>query len=155
MVDKLALVSKVLLDQRFLELKQENEQLKLQLFWKEYNRKALKKAMIRANLLGGYFCMCGGCCENMGPRPCTFKPWFEETVRACGLTFGPNDDDERDNEFDAILGMDYHLINIKSNRWGTPIYGAKLAKAKSVLDLELQKLAALFKALASANILEY
>ena len=32
-VDRLALVSKILLDQRFLELKRENERLTLSLFW--------------------------------------------------------------------------------------------------------------------------
>jgi hypothetical protein len=53
MVDKLALVSKVLLDQRFLELKQENEQLKLQLFWKEYNMFRLVKLISMANRYGG------------------------------------------------------------------------------------------------------
>ena len=44
-VERLALVSKILFDTRLLELKRENEALKLKLFWKEHNPSHLKAAM--------------------------------------------------------------------------------------------------------------
>ena len=44
-VDRLALVCKVLLDARFLELKRENERLKLSLFWVDHSINTLKKLM--------------------------------------------------------------------------------------------------------------
>jgi hypothetical protein len=44
-VDRLALVSKVLLDSRFLELKRKNERLTLSLFWVDHSINTLKKLM--------------------------------------------------------------------------------------------------------------
>ena len=115
-VERLCMVAKVLMDMRLLELKRENEELKLKLFWKEHNPSMLKQAMAAANKgEGGPACSClacivGGRCENgtRGYAPyanvheydhhfvlsaqdrchlrCQFKPWFEERIRESGMS---------------------------------------------------------------------
>ena len=150
MVDKLALVSKVLLDQRFLELKQENEQLKLKLFWKEYNTFRLVKLISLANRYGGPNCPCALCTRHPHVEvPCTFTPWFEEKLLACGLTFAPYGVSGQQHDAGLVYNVDHHLlyINIEFSVWVAPTYGTKLWKATSVSDPELQKLVALFRML--------
>ena len=115
-VERLSLVAKVLMDTRLLELKRENEELKLKLFWKDHNPSMLKKTMAAANKAeGGPRCAClacivGGRCVNgtqgFAPYPfvheydhhfvlsahdrchlrCQFKPWFEERIRESGMS---------------------------------------------------------------------
>lgn len=115
-VERLSLVAKLLMDTRLLELKRENEQLKLKLFWKEHNPCMLKQAMTVANNREGgpacrcLACMVGGRCDNfirgyqpyafaheydhqlvMSPHDhchlvCQFKPWFEERIRKSGMS---------------------------------------------------------------------
>jgi hypothetical protein len=114
-VERLALVAKVLMDTRLLELKRENEELKLKLFWKEHSPSMLMQAMSAANKMGGgprcacLACIVGGCCEDgtRGFAPyafayeydkhlvmsqsdrchlrCQFKPWFEQKIREAGI----------------------------------------------------------------------
>ena len=115
-VERLSLVAKVLMDTRLLELKRENEELKLKLFWTEHNPRMLKQAMTVANVrVGGPRCAClacivGGRCEDgtrgFAPYPfvhqyddhvimsqhdrchlkCQFKPWFEGKIRESGMS---------------------------------------------------------------------
>ena len=115
-VERLSLVSKVLMDTRLLELQRENEELKLKLFWTEHNPSMLKQAMAVANrMVGGPRCAClacivGGRCEDgtrgFAPYPfahayddhlvmsqydrchlqCQFKPWFENKIREAGMS---------------------------------------------------------------------
>jgi hypothetical protein len=115
-VERLSLVAKVLMDSRLLELKRENEELRLKLFWKDHSPSMLKAAMAVANkVAGGPRCAClacivGGRCED-GTRGfasypfahvydeqlvmsqcdrchlrCQFKPWFEEKIREAGMS---------------------------------------------------------------------
>ena len=115
-VERLSLVAKVLLDTRLLELKRENEELKLKLFWKDHNPSMLKQAMAVVNTVeGGPRCAClacivGGRCANgtQGYAPyafaheydhqlvmsahdichlrCQFKPWFEQKIAESGMS---------------------------------------------------------------------
>jgi hypothetical protein len=117
-VERLSLVAKVLMDTRLLELKRENGELKLKLFWKEHNPSMLRQAMAAANMVeGGPRCAClacivGGRCANgtrgFAPYPfaheydghlvmspydrchvrCQFKPWFEDRIGAAGMSVG-------------------------------------------------------------------
>jgi hypothetical protein len=48
-VHRLALVPKLLLDREVIQLRGENERLRLQLFWRDHNAKKLSKAMAAAN----------------------------------------------------------------------------------------------------------
>jgi hypothetical protein len=91
-VDRLAVVCKVLLDTRVLELRRENEALKLRLFWKEHGPEQLKAAMRMANAAaGGPGCGCLGCkvggrnelafSNVAGKDACAFKAWFEAILK--------------------------------------------------------------------------
>jgi hypothetical protein len=132
-VERLALVAKVLMDTRLLELKRENEALKLQLFWRDHNPSMLRQAMAAANMVeGGPRCAClacivGGRCADgtrgFAPYPvaaeydfqlvmstydrchlrCQFKPWFEAQIREAGMRVGV-DAVQDDNSTSAIWG---------------------------------------------------
>jgi hypothetical protein len=163
-IDKLALVTKVLMDRRFLELKEENEALKLKMFWHTHSIKKLKKAMIEGNLSGPQ-CKCPNCIydglageieiKDVQQRVCGFKPWFVEKVISCGLTIGGHGGElNRAGHMSCTHGpvytYDYHILSFdydNSRSWSSTTYGTKLWKAKSVSDPELQKLVALFKAI--------
>jgi len=115
-VERLSLVAKVLMDTRLLELKRENEELKLTLFWKEHSPCMLKQAMRQANA-GGPQCAClacivGGRCDSgtLGYAPyhfvqqyddhlvmtptdrshirCQFKPFFEQKIAEQDMSVG-------------------------------------------------------------------
>ncbi len=55
-VHRLALVSKLLLDREVIQLRAENERLRLELFWKDHTVEKLREAMVAANQ------------SNMGPK---------------------------------------------------------------------------------------
>ena len=161
-IDKLVLVSKLLIDQRFLELKQENEGLKLELFWKKYNVAKLKREMESWNLLCGPQCKCIKCCggglagdyelEDIQQRVCGFKPAFEGLATVHGLMLGnaSHSADKRlphvsNDKYGGVFDIDAHIIQEHYGLgWN---YGAKLWKARSVSDPELKKLVALFEAM--------
>ena len=173
-VDTLALVSKVLLDTRFLELKRENEDLKLKLFWVDHSINTLKKLTFRANnRAGGPRCRCR-CCTRAKRRwrtalhgyddegddeACKFGPWFEQIVQEHGLSFAVSGNDDKhfpcdaDREWYPMPDADVHFLLFSSQRepvtsWCTWVYGAKLWKAQTTQDAGLLKLTALFKTLS-------
>jgi len=173
-VDRLALVSKILLDQRFLELKRENERLTLILFWIDHSINTLKKLMFRANNReGGPRCRCR-CCIRAKRRwhtildgyddepedtECKFGPWFEKIVQEHGLSFTASGEDdnpfpcEADRESYPMPDVDVHFLLFPSEcvsvtSWCLWVYGAKLWKAQTTQDPGLLKLSALFKTLA-------
>jgi hypothetical protein len=158
-------VCKVLLDSRVLELRRENEALKLKLFWKEHGPEQLKAAMRAANgAAGGPGCGCLGC-EVSGrhesdhgempvKKPCAFKAWFEATLRelemvvAVGLPAGAVwvDGSVVDSGND-VLDDGAHFTNLGADDWVAWTYGSRLWKAASVRDPELAKLEGLFRTL--------
>ena len=174
-VERLSLVAKVLMDTRLLELKRENEELKLKLFWRDHNPSMLRQAMAVANMVnGGPRCSClacivGGRCANgtrgfapyafaheyehqlvMTPHDrchirCQFKPWFEEKIREAGMSVG----------FDALRDDGQHFSNLGSVDWNTFVYGSRLWKASSTADPELGKLEKLFHALTLPDLDEF
>ena len=110
MVSLLALASKPLYDREMLELRSENESLKLKLFWKDYNVHKLHKAMQSGNSFpaDAPYCQCQTCVHfkrSVRPRKkgplhggasggsaplydavCKFGPWFASAARRFGLT---------------------------------------------------------------------
>lgn len=152
-LDKLALVSKLLLDRQVLALRAENEDLRLQLFWRDHAVDKLNALMGTANQNGANapHCVCNGCScgRRLFPdyiflfpapydeRPCEFQPWFERLLTEQGLTVSDT--------------LDAHFMHVQTEfprPWVTWGYGQRLLSAKSVRDAELQKLHALFEVLA-------
>ena len=170
-VDRLALVSKVLLDSRFLELKRENEGLKLRLFWVDHGINTLKKFMYWANnRASGPRCRCSSCMRAKRSRPsildgyddevedhtCRFGPWFEKIVQEHGLSFAVSEGDDAcafcaiDREFYPKPDVNAHFLLLRSGAvpvtaWVHWVYGAKVWKAETTQDAELLKLKALFE----------
>ena len=87
-VERLSLVAKVLMDTRLQELRRENEELRLKLFWKEHNPSMLRQAMTVANTAeGGPRCAClacivGGRCLDgtLGFVPYPFAHVYDEQL---------------------------------------------------------------------------
>jgi hypothetical protein len=164
-VDRLAVVCKVLLDTRVLELRRENEALRLRLFWKEHGPEQLKAAMRAANgAAGGPGCGCLGCKVSgrgelafsnvAGKEACAFKAWFEETLNGLGMDVAVGLPAEETwvhvQEVDpdsALLDDGAHFTNLGADDWVAWTYGSRLWKAASVSDPELAKLQRLFGAL--------
>jgi hypothetical protein len=169
-IERLSLVAKVLMDTRLLELKRENEELKLTLFWKEHNPCMLKQAMRGANARGPscacLACIVGGRCDSgtLGYAPyqfvqeydehtvctpsdrchvrCQFKPFFEQAIAEQGMSVRVGVPDMH------LLDDGHHFSNMRRADWNTFAYGSRLWKAASVTDTELIKLKGLFHALA-------
>jgi hypothetical protein len=149
-ISRLAAVSHVLYEREVLELRGENarllreneaivEALKLKLFWREHSVFMLAAAIVRADR---HFAP-----ENSG----IWYEWIGPMLQTHGLTL------EIVQPFPAQIcvsmprgaprhiELDTHLVC--ASRYTVRAYGAKLWKAKSVDDPELQKLKALFDAL--------
>jgi hypothetical protein len=96
------------LDARFLELKRENESLKVSLFWVDHSINTLRQYICLANnRASGPRCRYSCCMRVKRSRPtildgyddevrdeaCQFGPWFEEIVREHGLSFAASGKD--------------------------------------------------------------
>ena len=165
-VERLTLVSKILFDTRLLELKRENEALKLKLFWKEHNPSHLNAAMCSANTADdGPSCSCLSCAnsgryevrydgEVAEKKPCVFKPWLEQVLREHDMSVGLGlpvvsiwVDGSVVDDHNNVLDDGQHFSNLGSHDWVCWTYGSKLWKATSVRDPELAKLERLFRTL--------
>ena len=173
-VERLSLVAKVLMDSRLLELKRENEELRLKLFWKDHSPSMLKAAMAAANkVASGPQCAClacivGGRCEEgtrgFAPYPfahmydeqlvmsqcdrchlrCQFKPWFEEKIREAGMRVVS---ETASPVGDGVRDVGQHFSNLGIGDWNTWVYGSAVCKASSVANEDLVKLHKLFATL--------
>ena len=167
-MDRLALVSKVLMDSRCLELKRENERLKLRLFWIDHSINMLKKLMFYANnRRSGPWCRCRTCMCTKRYYPSyaddcldearKFGPWFERIVQEHGLVFASSSNNEHfpcdpDPEYYPKPDASVHFLlfpfdHAPVTTWYSWVYGSKLWKAQTTQDPQLLKLTALFKTL--------
>ena len=153
-VDLLALASNAFMDTRFLELKNENERLKLERFWKTYGPDKFSKQLKFFHYRTCWFrCFCVSCIENERFKPlsphvtdadeaeeieyanetweyCRYRPWFDEFL----------DELERDvGEIDTE-----HIFFVGNNLEWVWRYGSKFLNARSVADPELRKLENIF-----------
>ena len=164
-VEKSVFVCKLLLDQRVIELKKENESLKVQIFWKTYNPTKLKEAMVHGNQgMLGPKCGCTSCvvtgrCGEEASNiagPCTFKTWFEQKIMECGMTIGCGIDGMRDGAIvddpNPVYDVDCHFNSLARQDWFCWSYGSRLWRAKSASNPELAKLVALFKVLENDGL---
>ena len=153
-VERLCIVSKVLFDTRLCELKRENEELRLRVFWLEHSAQKLAELMQLANCSkDGPWCSCCDCLQSGRFHPtyegpgtdtcmwkCAFKPWFEEIVARCGMRVGLCKED------DAHFWYAESLCAPVRCAWQ---YGTRLTDARSE-HADLAKLNALFDALDAA-----
>ena len=157
-IDKLALVSKLILDERVLSQRREMEGLRLELFWKDHNIERLIILMREVNSL----CNCFNCQLVGINRPsvqrsdeCQFDDWFRSHVLACGMTVGSLDAATVARPFHmshayfcqarTVYDVDAHFYQQEDSDCSHWKYGSKLWKAKSVS--ELANLHALFQRL--------
>jgi hypothetical protein len=158
---KLALVSKILLDREVLHLRQENELLRLQLFWKDHCRSHLSELMCQANQADqGPQCRCLSCAvsgrmddeEETLPlgAACKFKDWFEDLLTQCGLStetgvqIGQEPIGSQMCDENMVYDVDAHFHHLTRSDWYTWTYGARLWKSQSANSPEIAKLRALF-----------
>ncbi len=162
-MDKLVAVSKIFADQRVSELLIENQELKLQLFWKEYGITQLQSAMSFANQKrGGPDCNCLACAmsgrkdelngEEAAGFECSFKPYFNSLLLECGISSmngggGHGFQHISNASGNWVFDEECHLVLIGRDDWFNFTYGAKLWKATSVGDPELSRLRILFRRL--------
>ena len=92
-IDKLALTSRLLYDERVIEQRKEIERLKVKLFFRDYTEKVLIGIMQRLNYQHAK-CKCSGCkatgrlCNGDiedKEAACTFGPCFDKVLKEHGL----------------------------------------------------------------------
>jgi hypothetical protein len=165
-ISRLTTVSKLLYDREVLDLRKEVERLKLSLFWKDHNIRCLREKMRDVNRFHPEAprCRCIACIvghrnndltTSQNPWFCTFKPWWEEKLAECDITFfdgcpasGVLEFTSHECNKDHVLDVDSHFVNMARRDWNCFTYGARLFKAESVNDAELQKLKKLFEILS-------
>jgi hypothetical protein len=165
-VDRLALVSKVILDQRVLELRSEVERCKLDLFWEKHGSTAINNAMVLRNYGFRKVCLCGVCVKTRTDleglsedeweivkqggdgEECKFKPYFLALAEKNGITVV-----DCPNKWPAsykshflysslFFDVDCHLL-VDSNTCKVIGFGTKLSQCKFVTNEEMQKLTCL------------
>jgi hypothetical protein len=158
-VELLALASKALMDTRLLDVKRENERMKLELFWQNYSAPKLSKALCKFhNTMNLFYCGCVSCKSNgrmiedidvaewtamevlyAGRRwkSCAYKPWLEEFLGDLDLRVAYGVDYGLDFEHFRFFGTEHWF-------WG---YGPRFTKARSVGDPELRRLEGVFDTL--------
>lgn len=136
-------------------LENQLRELKLKLFWKRNSTTQLKLAMQCANQDR---CACMACAvsgrmdddNEAVAMNCVFKPFFDALLAECGLgssSYADNEgvcQHESDDSGNYVHDNDTHFVHIGHDDWVSFTYGAKLWRATSDDDAELQKLARLF-----------
>lgn len=153
-LERLALTCRRFCDAQIIELRRENERLKLALFWKRYSVDMLQKQLYEFRATGYCFhCYCPSCRANgrmsldeddnadyvalpmyITHTKCQYKPWFVGYIE--------------DMDMRVAYGVDYgldfehfRLFGTEDWFWG---YGARLLNARSVHDPDLRKLEYMF-----------
>ncbi len=137
------------------------EALELKLFWKKYNSDQLKLAMTYANTADEEApnCTCLACAASgraesgTKGKSCRFKPYFEALLTEFHLSIGyagntsscAHEDVQPDGNH--VYDNDAHFVHVARDDWFIFTYGAKLWRATTRHDPELQKLERLFERL--------
>lgn len=151
-VDALALVSKVLLDRRVLEQRDEIERLKMEIFWLENGYFSFRTVMSDFNraftMCGCNACYTSGRCRNIVRDSqqdyCLFSEAFEKKLSEAGFTFGPVPTPAlawtSDEEYvrDIITNGEFHICKF-DRKWTIWSLGKRLKAAKSEADPEIVK----------------
>jgi len=153
-LDRLAVCSKILYDNRILQQREEIESLKLRIFWLENGYEALKIAMYNFNYLIVEMCECFWCCcadrldsddrdeTEMDHFDCRFRKKFENVMTMHGLTWTNENGNvlnidivnDRWSVNSKCTDVDAHFQNSGQQHWTSWAFGGKLCKATSVHD---------------------
>jgi hypothetical protein len=145
----------------------EKSALELKLFWKKHNITELRTAMEHANQneVDGPNCSCLACAASGRKYEekktqkhgvcCAFKPYLEALLVEHGLTVDHVGSGvavcahEAESFGNMVYDNDTHFVHLARDDWVIFTYGAKLWRASSCQDPELQKLVGLFESLHS------
>lgn len=158
-LERLALVSKVFVDTRLLELKRENERLKLELFWRTYSERILHEELYKFHSTRKLVhCWCVSCVKHGRShldqdeteyyaalpvsqtrrcKPCQYRAWFEEFIKDMDMEF----------TYGADYGVDavhFRFMDAGAGHWFW-VYASRLYKSRSVTDPDLRKLEWIFE----------
>ncbi len=146
-IARLTTVAHVLYEREVLELRQENERLhqenealKLELFWKKHDVSTLRSNIVAL------------CVHYRAIRPLVgndqdvWTKHVQPIIQSYGLEVRIVD---QESPIQPQIDLDVHLVCTR--KFFIASYGAKLWKAKSVDDPELLKLKALFDAFSGPN----
>ena len=148
-IDKLALVSRVLFEQRIIEQRNEIEALRLESFWRDFKRSKFMKRMSLANVIHKK-CACSRCeglnltdliipGEAVHPAECILCPWMEEQIIKCGMVaVSKTGDDEIQWRLNASIRADSHFVI--DHESGEFYFGERLWGATTTKSPELDKL---------------
>lgn len=175
-LDRLALCSKIMFDNRILQQREEIELLRLRIFWLENGYEAMKIAMYNFNNMVVEMCECFWCCcadrldredyehIEMDHFNCRFKTAFENLMTKYGLTW--TNDPGNNLVIDVVndrwpvhskcTDVNAHFQNSGHEHWTSWKFGVKLCKATSVHDPEIKKYKKFMDALneMSASVLK-
>jgi hypothetical protein len=137
------------------DLKEENRQLRLAAFWDKFNAASLLRAIMIDQ--GHPQCKCdicsltgrlnGGRLEQ-APKECTYRAWIRKKVSDAGMTLSEKQCTDKtlhtpSSGFIYVSEEDAHFAASHETRLGIT-FAAKLWKAQSVEDPELEKLVGMF-----------
>jgi hypothetical protein len=139
-IARLTTVAHVLYEREVLELRKENEALKLELFWKKHDIRTLQSNIVALHL---HYRM-QATRPRVGNGQHEWTTHVEPIIQSYGLEVGIVD---QEGPIQPQSDLNVHFVCTR--KFFIASYGAKLWKAKSVDDPELRKLKALFGALSS------
>ena len=166
---RLALVSKLLYDKELIEMRQENEKLKLEIFWRDYNMEKLEvlwNETIECKDDVDDVCTCGSYHifnphypffekeKEAETAACNHRKWFKTLLEECGCVVLEQTEDcgypktfytHSSSHLNCVLDMDAHFVGGSDFKFA---YGARLYKATSVKDKELEKIKNVFDKLS-------
>lgn len=151
------------------ELRRENAVLRMQVFWKDHMDTRLIELFQDANDAGPR-CRCPACVLagraekhdiQQLQEGCAFVPWMDAKVAECGLTSAMTTTTKnlmKEGAPHMCADYDSHVYDVDAHfhhsggdtvasNWHTWVYGARLWKASSIKDPELQRLRQLFQTL--------
>jgi hypothetical protein len=168
-LDRLASVSRLFMDARVVELRKQNERLKLELFWIKHSIQKLKDIMKHANYGrdASVSCNCWKCSLAKripkgtlvdNNKKCKFLPYFEALMQDCELSYeglpgAHTHENHISDEEGNVCDVDSHFVEttMRGGFLHKFTYGSKLWKAKSVDNPELKKLERLFNLLSAED----
>ena len=151
-LDRMALICRIMMDQRVIELRRQNEELRLALFVEQHTTVRLRSLLKSANRsAAGPNCRCVICqftgrheIDGGMTQVCTFIPWLNALVAEYGLIAAKCET----LAYDAPR-PDVHFCHNSKEEWTDFSFGAKFFSSKSVSDPEIVKIKQFFEHLES------